>query len=78
MERTDNTIQVLIFQTNISQQKDVEKAGILLSSNSAIHDWNIDTDDKDNVLRVETNRLSSEDVIALIEKIGFECQELQD
>jgi len=78
MERTDQTIQVLIFQTNISRKKDVEKAGNTLSKNPDIFDWNIDTGDKDNVLRVEAEHLSSEDVIEMIRKMGFECQELPD
>ena len=70
--------EVLVFKTNISSDKDVEKVGHVLTSESNITRWNIDRDDIDKVLRIECDQLQPEAVIKLLHDAGFECEELPD
>ncbi len=37
----------------------------------AIRSWSVDTDTSDNILSIETNKLSEDDIIQLVEKAGF-------
>lgn len=78
MNTKKEDIQVLIFQTNISQKNDVDKAGKALKDHEGILDWSIDTGDIDKVLRVEAEGIEAKDVIDLMINEGFFCKELND
>jgi hypothetical protein len=69
---------VLVFKTNIALREQVSKVAALLNENAAVKKWTIDLGDIDRVLRIETDQLQPEDVIALVGKAGFWCEELPD
>jgi hypothetical protein len=69
---------VLVFKTNIKSKEDIEKASLVLSEQPAILRWNVDCDDIDHVLRVETEMLQPSQIITLITCAGFACEELPD
>lgn len=72
------TCSVLVFRTSIQDPKDCGKVAEVLMNESNIRRWSVDHDDVDKVLRVESEHLLANDVIQLIRKAGFECEELPD
>ena len=75
---TEIFLEVLVFKTNIASNSHVEKIRPVLSTLKEIKKWNIDRDDIDKVLRIESLHLAQETVIHLLHQAGFECEELPD
>lgn len=69
-------MEILIFKTNVSSKKKVNKVGQLLVLVPAIIQWNFDLDDCDKVLRIVATKLKPGSVIALLRDAGFNCQVL--
>jgi hypothetical protein len=74
-----NTIltDILIFKTNI-QEADIPAIAVVLNAESRITRWSVDCGDVDCVLRIEAQRITTADVIRLVRKAGFHCEELPD
>jgi hypothetical protein len=73
----DHLENVLVFATNIKTKKDKQKIINTLDDHSEIHEWNIDQEDSDCVLRIVTNTLSEEHIIQLINLHDFACAALE-
>ena len=72
-------MEILIFKTNIETNKKVDLLMPVFLNNVDILDWNIDIEDIDNVLRVETNNnVKEHDIISLVKSEGFLCEVLSD
>jgi len=69
---------VLVFKTNIARPEEVNQVAGLLHAWAAIKKWTIDLADVDCVLRIESDAIQPDEVIALIRKAGFWCEELPD
>jgi hypothetical protein len=69
---------VLIFKTDIQDQHDVEKVAALMQDDPRIKRWNIDLQDIDKVLRIESKHVHEQEIIAGIRKAGYRCEELID
>jgi hypothetical protein len=69
---------ILIFKTNVIEETDVRVIAPILDSNERVQQWNIDREDVDHVLRVQTDSLETEDVIRIINSAGYACEELTD
>ncbi|MCH8330097.1 MAG: hypothetical protein IH946_01745 [Bacteroidetes bacterium] len=70
---------LLIFKTDIKTKKKVKVVKPFFNNHPIIVDWSIDTEDIDNVLRVEAlGRLKEKDVINLVRRSGFYCEILPD
>lgn len=70
---------LLIFKTDIKSKKKIETIHSLFKNLSSITNWNIDTQDIDNVLRIETTgQLKEQELISLIQTQGFYCESLPD
>ncbi len=70
-------ISVLVFKTNILTKDDVMKVSKHLDKNPLQVRWNVDLEDIDKVLRIETKfGTKSEDIIKKITAAGFTCHEL--
>lgn len=68
----------LIFKTNIQSNKHLLVIEEAFEAYPSIVDWNVDTDDIDNVLRIETEELLIEDeIINLLNKHGIICEVLE-
>ena len=74
----ESYIDILIFKTNIMDEYDVEKIASLMTEDHRIKKWNIDLQDSDKVLRIESQHLREHEVIACIRKAGYRCEELND
>jgi len=73
-----NTVNLLIFKTNIGSKKQVAKVAKLLNDEDEILRWNIDLQDIDRVLRIEAINVGKHKIISIIENAGFFCEELAD
>lgn len=72
-------MEILVFRTDIKTKKKVKQIKPILELHQSISDWFIDTNDIDNVLRVESNSgLQEMEVIRLIQSTGFRCEVLPD
>jgi hypothetical protein len=72
-----NLQNILVFATNIKTKNDKQKIISSLDDHSQIHQWNIDQEDIDCVLRIVSNTLSEQNIIQLINQHQFECVALE-
>ena len=69
---------IQVFKTNIQDTHDLERVAAILNNETEVKQWNVDLSDVDKVLRVQTEGLSPEDIIHLITRADFCCEELPD
>jgi len=69
---------ILIFGTNIKTWNDMQIISKLLNQNKEIKQWNIDLEDIDSVLRIESENLTAEQIIKLVTEQDFKCAELSE
>lgn len=70
-----NVKKVFVFKTSIQHLSELEKIKILDEVEDII-DWSADLEDCDNILRVVARDMESGDIIRIMEKLGFYCEEL--
>ncbi|WP_299228658.1 hypothetical protein [uncultured Psychroserpens sp.] len=72
-------MELLLFQTNIETTQKVKLLSPILNNHSEVLKWNVDTEDIDNVLRIEaTKNLKEDDVMELVRILGFDISILSD
>jgi copper chaperone len=64
----------LKFKTNINCGGCVAKVTPFLNDKQGVEKWNVDTENPDKVLTIETCDLTSEDIIDTIQKTGFRIE----
>ena len=69
-------MEVLVFKTNIADHNHVNHVRSYLNLHPHIYTWNVDLHDCDNILRIETNKLSGKEVEAILLQAGYYCEEL--
>lgn len=70
-------INLFIFRTDIKTKKKVKIVKPIFNNHRAITNWNIDIEDIDNILRIETHSdLREKDIIHLKKICGFYCEML--
>lgn len=77
MEKKELTKIVSVFKTDIHEQE-LNRLIPALNSLSKIIRWNTDLEDCDNILRIESHEIISDEVISILTKIGFKAEELED
>lgn len=73
---TEKYVNVLVFRTSIRYKKDLKIVGPILSKCTFINHWNIDLDDCDKILRVESQITDPQTIILTIKNAGYNCEEL--
>jgi len=68
---------ILIFKTNIQTEFDKLRIKNVLDASQKVLKWNIDMDDPDRVLRIVSDSLRPDQIISVLEYVGFECSELE-
>ena len=69
---------IWVFRTNLQRRRDVEIIRLLLDQHQAIRKWNVCLDDCDKILRIESDEtLTALTVCSMLDKAGFECEELE-
>ncbi len=72
-------MKLVILKTDIKTKKKVEQMKSVFNNHPVISKWSIDTEDIDNVLRIEAeDNLLEDDVKKLVTENGFYCEELPD
>jgi hypothetical protein len=74
----NDTLTILVLKTNIADKPCLEKIASVLDREKRIRRWNVDQQDVDNVLRIECEQLTYEDIFHLVLKAGLWCEELPD
>lgn len=69
---------VLVFRTNIRFKKDLRMIASVLDKQPGVQRWNVDREDTDKVLRIESRTLQPLDIIRLVTRAGFDCEELPE
>lgn len=71
-------MEVLVFKTNVETMNHTRKLYPLLKAIQGILKWNIDTEDVDRILRVETVNVSPQKIETTLQSAGYYCKELED
>jgi len=72
-------MKLVILRTDIKTKKKVKKMRPVFNSHPVISKWSIDTEDIDNVLRIEAeDNLDEDEVKKLVTENGFYCEDLPD
>lgn len=69
--------EILIFRTSVRTEKDIEWIGVLFVHKSCIHKWNVDFEDWEKVLRIESQGITAENIIDALRTIGIVASELE-
>lgn len=72
------TTEILVFKTGLRYKKDIALLRPLLDADHRIYEWNVDMEDVDRVLRIASNDIEADEVIELVSRAGFACEELPD
>ena len=70
-------MEVLIFKTNLRFKKQINAVTPHINTLQGIARWNVDLDDTDKILRIESIDLSPRSVEATLQQAGYFCEELQ-
>ena len=76
--KIDSAIDILIFKTNIETEHDLNKVASLLNTENRIRKWNVDRQDVDHVLRIESEGADHTKIKEKIAYAGFICEDLTD
>jgi hypothetical protein len=70
-------MEILVFKTNLESFKQSRRLYPLLKAIKGILKWNVDFEDNDKILRLETANLSPRLVEIALRDAGFYCRELE-
>jgi hypothetical protein len=73
---TIDVSNILIFKTNIQTEFDKLRVKYVLDASHKVLKWSIDMEDVDHVLRIVSDSLTPEQIISVLDYVGFECAEL--
>jgi len=69
---------ILVFKTSVRTAAESAKLKEPLNALNKDARWNFDLEDCDNILRVEGAAVHAEEIESLLQREGFDCQELED
>lgn len=70
-------MKILVFKTNLSNNRHIQKVKLPLNQHPHIRAWNVDLHDCDNVLRVVTENIPPTEVEKIVLGAGYFCKELE-
>ena len=68
---------ILIFRTSITEGQDIERIGVLFAQHPCIHKWSVDFEDREKVLRIESQGISVTEVIGVLRTLNIIASELE-
>jgi hypothetical protein len=71
-------MEVLVFKTDIRDRKRISEIEPHLESIKGIVRWNVDLQDRDHILRIETDTISPRIIEQQLQQAGYYCEELED
>ncbi|MAN29526.1 MULTISPECIES: heavy-metal-associated domain-containing protein [Mesonia] len=69
-------MKTLKFKTNINCGGCVSKVTPFLNKQDGVERWEVDTDNPDKILTVESNGATDEDIETTLKKIGFKAEKI--
>jgi len=70
-------MKTLKFKTNINYGGCISKVTPFLNEQKGVDSWEVDTDNPDKILTIESNGTTEEDVKAALQKIGFKTESIK-
>lgn len=67
---------IFVFKTTLQESIDIKVVTPFMDAKKGIERWNVDLEDCDKVLRVESNGLVAEEIVHILEAQGYSCEEL--
>lgn len=67
---------IIVLRTNINNVSALSMVAGTLNAHPQIRRWTIDLEDKDNVLRIESDTLTTKDIITTLQEAGYEAEDL--
>lgn len=71
-------MEILVFKTNVSDKEEVMRLVPHMDSLDGIVRWNVDLQDKDNILRIVSASVGPRQVERRLQAAGYFCEELED
>lgn len=71
-------MNIFVYKTDIESEYDLENVDDLLSNHETILRWNVDREDIDRVLRIESTADNAGELMQTLVQAGYFCQELAD
>lgn len=72
-----NDDNILIFRTSVTTEEDIERIGVLFAQDLCIHKWNVDFEDWEKVLRIESQGTTAARIIKMLRTIDITASELE-
>lgn len=72
----ENNHQKFRFRSNINCSGCIAAVKPFLDQTEGVVRWEVDTNDKDKVLTVESQNITAEEVVAAVQKAGFRAEPL--
>ncbi|MCE2997492.1 MAG: hypothetical protein ACK5RG_05230 [Cyclobacteriaceae bacterium] len=69
-------MEVMVFATSVQSHEQVKTLAPKINSLAGKGRWNFALDDCDKILRIVSDRVKPQQAVALLEKYGFTCNEL--
>ena len=69
-------MKTLKFKTKINCGGCVSKVTPFLNKQEGVESWEVDTNNPDKILTVETNSATEEEVKATLQKVGFKAESI--
>ena len=69
-------MEILVFKTNIRNQKQLSVIVPHMNSLQGVQRWNMDMQDRDKILRVQTMDVAPQTIEGVVRKAGYKCEEL--
>ena len=76
-EANSNKNDILIFRTSITTEQEIEKIKKLFAQHSQIHKWNVDFEDWEKILRIESNGIMASGIMNMLQTIDIYISELE-
>jgi hypothetical protein len=76
MEEPKEVREVLLLKSSPHNYNDVKNMAIVLDNHPLVISWNIDFDDCDKILRIESNRLKVDEIINALHQINIWSEDL--
>ena len=69
-------METIQFKTNINCDGSVEKETAKFSKEKGVKSWNVDTFNPNKILTIETEVLTSAQIIELVKIVGFKAEKV--
>ena len=71
-------MNIFVYKTDIEGDYDLETIDDILSNHETIIRWNVDVEDVDKVLRIESTADNADELAKKVAQAGYLCEELPD